>query len=204
MYTLTTRKSSPDRLELRYAETDNQISLVKTPLGPFLGIWLETTEIIEYGNTGSYQIQISRVDTDEVLMSYSNSLIVNWRPEASFVRPKWGIYRSLLNVQDLRDETVLFADFSVEEIEVTSTEKSLSNNSPAIFTNPAHGTINIRNLGKEIDLIRLCSLNGKKVVEQDVQDETSIELDVSLHPTGIYILHFSGKNINESRLVMVD
>ena len=34
MYTLTLRKSNPDRLELRYAETDSQITLTQTDLAP--------------------------------------------------------------------------------------------------------------------------------------------------------------------------
>ncbi|NNK83682.1 MAG: fibronectin type III, partial [Flavobacteriaceae bacterium] len=44
MYTLTTRKGSPDRLELRYAETDSQITLTQTDLAPLIGTWLEVTE----------------------------------------------------------------------------------------------------------------------------------------------------------------
>ncbi|AXG70006.1 hypothetical protein KORDIASMS9_02235 [Kordia sp. SMS9] len=117
MYTLTTRKGSPDRLELRYAETDSQSTLAQTDLAPLVNTWLEVTETIEYGVSGTYEIEIKKVSDGSVLFSYANSSIVNWRPEASFVRPKWGIYRSLLNAQDLRDEEVLFADFSITEIE---------------------------------------------------------------------------------------
>jgi len=116
MYTLTTRKGSPDRLELRYAETDNQVTLAQTELAPLIGVWLEVTETISYGVNGTYDINIKRVSDDSVLFEYSNNSIVNWRPEASFVRPKWGIYRSLINSQDLRDEALLFANFSIEEL----------------------------------------------------------------------------------------
>lgn len=117
MYTLTTRKGTPDRLELRYAETDSQITLKQTDLAPLIGVWLEVSETIEYGESGSYEVSISRVDNGQTLFEYSNNSLVNWRPGGSFVRPKWGIYRSLLNAQDLRDEEVLFADFSIEELE---------------------------------------------------------------------------------------
>lgn len=116
MYTLTTRKGNPDRLELRYAETDKQETMVQTPLAPLIDVWLEVTETIKYGVSGTYDINIKRVSDATVLLEYSNSSIVNWRPDASFVRPKWGIYRSLLNAQDLRDETLLFANFSIEEL----------------------------------------------------------------------------------------
>lgn len=116
MYTLTTRKSSPDRLELRYAETDTQVTLAQTDLAPLIGVWMEVTETITYGVNGTYDIEIKRVNDNSVLFEYSNNSIINWRPGASFVRPKWGIYRSLINDQDLRDEALLFANFSVEEL----------------------------------------------------------------------------------------
>lgn len=116
IYTLTTRKSNPDRLELRYAETDNQVTLAQTPLAPLLDVWMEVTETIKYGTSGTYDIVIKQVDNEAVLFEYSNTSIINWRSGASFVRPKWGIYRSLTNDQDLRDESLLYADFSIEEL----------------------------------------------------------------------------------------
>jgi hypothetical protein len=117
MYTLTARKGSPDRLELRYGETDTSIILIQTELAPFIDTWLEVTETIKYGIDGTYHIEIKRVNDGGVLLTYSNSSIINWRPNASFVRPKWGIYRSLQYAEDLRVEEVLFADFIITEIE---------------------------------------------------------------------------------------
>ena len=117
MYTLTTRKGSPDKFQLRYAETDNQNTIAETELAPFIDTWLAVTETIKYGTSGTYEIEIKKVSDDTILFTYSNTSIINWRPNATFVRPKWGIYRSLLNAQDLRDEEVLFADFSITEIE---------------------------------------------------------------------------------------
>ena len=116
MYTLTTRKRTPDRLELRHAENNNQVTLKQTDLAPFIGVWLEVTETITYGVSGTYDIEIKRVDDNTVLFEYANDSIQNWQPGASFVRPKWGIYRSLLNAQDLRDESLLYNDFSIQEL----------------------------------------------------------------------------------------
>ncbi len=116
MYTLTTRKGSPDKLQLRYAETDDQDTISETELGPFIDNWVEVTETIKYGTSGTYEIEIKKVSDGAILFEYSNPSIINWRPGATFVRPKWGIYRSLINEQDLRDEEVLFADFSITEI----------------------------------------------------------------------------------------
>ncbi|WP_208021540.1 hypothetical protein [Flavicella sediminum] len=116
MYTLTTRKGSPDKLELRYAETDKQITLDQESLAPFLGNWVEVTETILYGRSGTYEIEIKNVKDDTVLFSFRDDAIINWRPGADFARPKWGIYRSLLKAEDLRDEELLFADFYIEEL----------------------------------------------------------------------------------------
>ena len=115
MYTLTTRKGNPDRMELRYAETDQQITLTQTVLAPFLGQWISVEEQILYAFNGLYRITLKNTQTDELLMSYTNESIVNWRAGGEFVRPKWGIYRSLLQAEDLRDEALLFADFSITE-----------------------------------------------------------------------------------------
>ena len=115
MYTLTTRRGNPDRMELRYAETDQQITLTQTALAPFLGQWISVEEQILYAFNGLYRITLKNTQTDELLMSYTNESIVNWRAGGEFVRPKWGIYRSLLQAEDLRDEALLFADFSITE-----------------------------------------------------------------------------------------
>ena len=37
------------------------------------------------------------------------------KPDNDFIRPKWGIYRSLKKQKDLRDEAVRFNDFSIKE-----------------------------------------------------------------------------------------
>ena len=37
------------------------------------------------------------------------------RPTNDFIRPKWGIYRSLNNPGDLRDESTRFNAFSIQE-----------------------------------------------------------------------------------------
>lgn len=115
MYTLTTRKSSPDRLELRYAETDQQITLKQTDLAPLINRWIQVNETLSYQQSGGYSIELRDVITQEVLFTYSNENQINWREGAEFVRPKWGIYRSLVYPDDLRDETLRFADFQIIE-----------------------------------------------------------------------------------------
>lgn len=116
MYTLTTRKSNPDRLELRYAETDQQITLKQTDLAPLINRWITVRETIQYSTNGHYTIELTDVTSGASLFTYTNENSINWRPAAEFVRPKWGVYRSLIYSEDLRDEIVRFADFQIIEM----------------------------------------------------------------------------------------
>jgi len=204
MYTLTTRKGSPDRLELRYAETDDQITLAHTDLAPFINTWLSVEEKISYGLSGSYEIEIRSVSDDAVLFQYSNPSIVNWRPDADFVRPKWGIYRSLKNEQDLRDETVLYANFIVEELETVSIENLSTNyDLGVVFPNPTTNTIFINNLSPRVKLIQLYNLEGRIVLEKVVKNDTITSLDVSGLSGGVYVLSYSAKQWNQYEIIVL-
>ena len=117
MYTLTTRKSSPDRLELRYAETTSQITLSETPLSPFLNKWVEVTEksiiLLQVIIPSQLSTWIRKMNC--FIMTILRLMVQsNWRPGGEFMRPKWGICKFSL-FEDLRDEEVLFSYFSVEE-----------------------------------------------------------------------------------------
>ena len=204
MYTLTTRKGSPDKLELRYAETDDQITLKKTDLAPFIGTWLEVTEMITYGFEGTYEILINRVDNNDNLFSYSNNSIINWRPGADFVRPKWGIYRNLINEQDLRDEMVLFANFSIEERGVvTSTNPELINEKLIIAHIPDTKTLYLQNYPKDVELIQILSINGQKIIDFKLNPQTETRINIASLAQGTYVVHLIGKATNLSQLIAV-
>lgn len=203
MYTLTTRKGNPDRLELRYAETNSQVTLIHKPLAPFIDTWLEVTETIKYGISGTYEIEIKQVDTDEILLSYANNSIINWRAGADFVRPKWGIYRSLLNAQDLRDEAVLFANFSIEELTNTSVNNPTDDKKLIITPNPANHILHLKNLKEQVELIQIFSLGGRKVLEKTVDKLSEVNLDISAFPNGTYFVNISGKRFNYSKRILI-
>ena len=110
--TLTPRKSTPDRLQLIHVDSAGHSTTVATvDLAPFEGAWVEAYEQITYGYDGSYSITLTSVADGCVLLSYQSSDIDLWRTGTTFVRPKWGIYRSLHDSQYLRDENVLFQGF---------------------------------------------------------------------------------------------
>jgi hypothetical protein len=57
---------------------------------------------------------------DEVIFNIDERGLDLWRGEnaSHFVRPKWGIYRTILDWDNLRpdEETVRFANFSIQEV----------------------------------------------------------------------------------------
>lgn len=116
LITLTARKgrdSKPDRLELRFGKKLKQKTLLKVNLGRFLGRWLEVIERISVGENGKLFFQIKSFKSKDVLFQYENNSIRMWKTSADFLRPKWGIYRSLIEKEVLRDEVVDFADFEI-------------------------------------------------------------------------------------------
>ena len=118
LFTLTPRKGTPNKLELIYTKDNNSGTDKKiiVNLSLFEGIWVEATEIIKIGATGTYSIAINKVSDGTSILSYSNENIATIRPDNTFIRPKWGIYRSLTDVSSLRDESIRFSDFSISEL----------------------------------------------------------------------------------------
>jgi len=192
MYTLTTRKGSPDKLELRYAETDTQITLKQTALSPMIDAWVEVTEKIEYATTGFYSIEIINKSTGQQLFYYDNTDVatpkINWRPGASFVRPKWGIYRSLINDQDLRDEQVLFSYFSIEEVSSLSTLE-VDQESINVFPNPTSGVVHISSI--DAAQTHIFAMSGQLLLQFN-----SAQIDISDLPPSLYFLKVFDKNSN--------
>lgn len=124
LITLTARKATPDRLELRYAETTSQVTLTTIDLSLLKDKWIEVIETVTYGEIGIYNLIITDIDSDTQILNYSDPSIRMWKTQADFIRPKWGIYRSLNNASQLRDEEVLFADFSILEDSTLSVDEN--------------------------------------------------------------------------------
>ena len=193
MYTLTLRKSSPDRLELRYAETSSQITLKQTDLDPFKGVWVEVTETIQYGTSGYYSIEIKKVDDGAVLFDYTNNSIVNWRPNAEFIRPKWGIYRSLNSEEDLRDEEVLFANFSIEEVSTLYIDEfSKDDATIKIYPNPSKDSLLISEKTlNSYHSLKIINQLGQTIITENQAKKT---IDISKLSKGIYNVVFTKNN----------
>ena len=190
MITLTARKANPDRIELRYTPTTNQTTIETANLDLFRGHWVEVTERITYGNEGRYSISIDRISDNLSILNYINDAIDMWQDGADFARPKWGIYRSLINSDDLQDEVVLFNNFSIEEIEPLSLlDIELQNEEVLLFPNPTKNLVTFKNIELEdYDHIRLYDSSGKDVpIFNRLNNNT---LDVSDLAKGLYYINF--------------
>lgn len=211
IFTLTARKGSPNKMQLIYVIDENGSNDYKSQinLSLFEGIWVDVVETVKVGTgiSGTYAITIKKVSDGTVLMSYSNNNIQTIRTAAtdpstpqvanSFIRPKWGIYRSLLDVASLRDDSIRFSDFSIAEGTLSSDDFSLNPQEEIVFPNPVHDNFLLSE--KIVDLytnISVYDTNGKRVVNQN---KITNSIDVSFLPTGIYLVKFSNaEQVSES------
>lgn len=95
------------------------------PLSDFEDEWVHVREEMHYTHNGYYSCRITRISDGEVLIDFKDENIDMWRSGASFIRSKFGIYRSLaggkLNQQPigqsplLKNESVWISDVRVYE-----------------------------------------------------------------------------------------
>ncbi len=191
LFSLTTVKGRrSDKLELRYTEMDEQITLKAVDLSLLKGKWVEVSETITYGEIGAYTITIKSTNDDEMLLEFSKDAIRTWKTDAEFIRPKWGIYRDLKDVNDVRNETVRFANFKVEESNTLEMFKaSLNNDDVKIFPNPASDKVTIQGASLEdYDAIILHDSFGREI--QLKRPIVRNSLDVSSLKNGVYFIVF--------------
>jgi len=189
LFTLTAREGTPDQLELRYAESTSQLTLHKVDLTPFKGAWVEAIETVRYGENGSYSIKIRRIEDEAILLEYASDSIRTWKTDAEFIRPKWGIYRSLLDQDKLRDEVLRFADFSIEEIDTaTAIVPAVLNRSKiSIFPNPASDKVTFRGISPEKDNeLAVYDVLGRQIVERKKLNDNTLE--IGHLPSGLYFV----------------
>lgn len=190
MISLTLRKGKPDKLELRYTSTKSQKTLDKVNLNLFKGKWVEVSEIINYGNKGSYAIEIKNVATKKTIFNYKNSPLDTWQDGADFARPKWGIYRSLKNKQDLQDEILKYADFSIEEIkDIVSVDVLKAKAERILLMSNSSKEIVFKNENsKNFNLIEFYDNTGRKISITNKINKN--KLNVSGFSKGLYFLVF--------------
>ena len=205
LITLTTRLGNPDKLELRYAKNTSQTTLKKVDLDPFKGEWVEAQEIILYGEEGSasYDLILKKVSDGTVLFEYSTDTRRMWKTDASFCRPKWGIYRSLNDSGNLRDEQVLFTDFSIEELDPTVGVKETAGNYrlTALFRNPVQDKLMLSSeAANTFNTLEIYSVTGKLIMRKEIGSNT---VELSGLERGLYVVLFKGYGIKPESQKMI-
>lgn len=95
------------------------------PLSDFEGEWVQVREEMHYTHQGYYSCKIVRISDGKVLIDFTDPHIDMWRIGSSFIRNKYGIYRSLaggrLDMDPvgqsplLKNESLWVSDFRVYE-----------------------------------------------------------------------------------------
>ena len=113
-------RSGEDGIEVRYSPLQVDSRLQRVDWSLVTGEWLEAYCRVTFAEAGDLRLIVTRMSDDEVIFDIDERDLDLWRGEdaSHFVRPKWGIYRSILDWDNLRseEETVRFANFSVSEV----------------------------------------------------------------------------------------
>ena len=203
LFTLTPRYGSPNKLELIYTEnsTSGTTKLIEVDLLPFLGYWVDAEEQIKVGSVGIYSITLKKHSDGKVLMSYSNTTIQTIRPDNSFIRPKWGIYRSLLDKGNLRDEAVRFSGFSIQEVAVLEINQNNLEEKNVSIANPVNENLELAEvLLKNYDKLLLFDISGKKLLELN---SLTNKIDISNLKSGMYIIQLFNNEFKSNPIKII-
>ncbi len=215
IFTLTARKGTPNKMELNYYQSSslNSSKLATVNLSLFENTWVEVTERIKVDKVnGAYSINIKNISTGATILSYSNNKLLTIRADNDFIRPKWGIYRSLINSQDLRDESLRFSSFSIDEENFTNINNTTEADSNifSITPNPVKNlaTINFESAERTNIKLELCNLKGQIIegyLNNTIIDEGKHQynIDTSKLENGIYIARLITNQYSRSIKMLV-
>ena len=117
-------RSGADGIEVRYSPLQADTILDREVWSMVTGEWLEAYCRVTFADSGDLRLIVTRMSDDAVIFDLDERGLDLWRGEdpSHFVRPKWGIYRSILDWDNLRpdEESVRFANFSVSEVMPTN------------------------------------------------------------------------------------
>ncbi len=113
-------RSGEDGIEVRHSPLQEDTILSRTDWQAVTGEWLQAYCRITFADSGDLRLIVTRMSDNAVIFNIDEQALDLWRGEAEthFVRPKWGIYRSILDRDNLRaeEEWVRFANFEVSEV----------------------------------------------------------------------------------------
>ncbi|MBT8099310.1 MAG: hypothetical protein KJO82_06150 [Gammaproteobacteria bacterium] len=113
-------RSGEDGIEVRHSPEEEFTVLERVDWDRVTGQWVEVYCRVTFSDSASLRLIAKRLSDDAVIFNIDESGLDFWRGTNAdhFVRPKWGIYRSLADFDNLRpdEEDVRFANFSVSEV----------------------------------------------------------------------------------------
>ncbi len=114
-------RSGEDGIEIRHSPLQADVILDRIDWSQVTGEWVEVYCRATFSDQGSMRLIAGRMSDQQILFDVTETNIDMWRGESveDFVRPKWGIYRSLLDSGNLRpeEEDVKFANFSIRKLQ---------------------------------------------------------------------------------------
>jgi hypothetical protein len=107
------------------ANTDKGTVVDNIPLSDFENEWVQVRQEARYTHDGYYSIKITRISDGKVLIDFRDDNIDMWRIGSSYIRSKFGLYRSLAGGRLdrepvgqsplLKNESIWITDFRVYE-----------------------------------------------------------------------------------------
>ena len=105
------------QLEMRWWAEDGNKRMFVADWKDCKGKWLKCECISKMGEKGFLRLSVTSSDKD---LRFVNEIpgLVTWKPDYSFVRPKWGIYRSLVNKENITNEEdeVRMTNFTIQKL----------------------------------------------------------------------------------------
>lgn len=121
------KNSTGNQLQVRYSagfdENGNSTgldkNLIETDWSLITDEWVHVFVQATFSEDGKFDMTLTRLSDNEEIFNISEQHIDMWRGVLAqdFARPKWGIYRSIVEADSLRaeEEQVRFADFSIKK-----------------------------------------------------------------------------------------
>ena len=84
LITFTPRLGNPEKLQVRYAEHSNQVTLTSAKLSLFKGSWIKVIERVHFAEHGSYEVLFYRMPDSTLVLHYKKGTIRMWKTDASY------------------------------------------------------------------------------------------------------------------------
>lgn len=214
IFALTVRTTG---IIIRYFNTSLE-TLETIPFSNFRGRWVEVDHWMVVGVNGESSLVITDVETGNIVREHHSTNILTIRPDNNYIRPKWGIYRSLEHASQLKDERLRFSDFVIEKGHIPppsdTTSTTQMQNHEAIFKfqisqNTSNRSIVVSGIPARAEhyQIDLLSVNGvvlnstRKFLQGGIRQD--IEICGKTYASGLYLVRITTSTHQETHRIAI-